>query len=181
MNPYIDFYQQQAESGIGTAYYGNQTGHGLGNWFGNIFRRIMPLIKSGFSTVKNELLTGGLGVLTDTLKQVPLKDSLQKRVQNMGNNLTEKAVKKVATMTGSGAYKRKKNTNTTQSAKGCKRKRSGAASTKKKSKPKKKASPKKKKKPVKRLQSKKKANKPKTSKKRTVKKKVTKKFLDIFT
>ena len=108
MNPYTSYYSKQAESGVGTNYYHHQTGHGIGNFLGNIFSKIFPLLKSGFSAVKDELLTGGVGLLSDTLHQVPIKESLTNRIRKMGSNLTDRAVNKVSTMTGSGAYKRRR-------------------------------------------------------------------------
>ncbi|KAF4528096.1 hypothetical protein B566_EDAN014529 [Ephemera danica] len=67
-----------------------------------------PYIKSGFSALTGELLKGDVGVLSDTVRQVPVRESLANRVKIFGNNLTEKAVNKVQSMSGSGIRKRKR-------------------------------------------------------------------------
>ena len=42
------------------------------------------------------------------MKQVPFKSSLENRMRTIGTNLTDKTVKKVMSMTGSGGTKRRK-------------------------------------------------------------------------
>lgn len=165
MEHYLNYYQKQANTGVGTSYYAHQTGRGLGNWFGNIFRSLLPLLKSGYSAVKDEIVSGGVGLLSDTINQVPISESLENRVRKAGTNLTERAVKKIKNMSGSGAYKK-----TTKGKKG------QSSASRKKGKVVKKKAPKKKTKP------KKKKTVKKTTKKSTKKcaKAVTQKYLDIF-
>jgi hypothetical protein len=165
MNDYTQFYQRQVDSGIGSLYQPTQKGRGLGSFFGSIFRSVYPYIKSGFSALTNELLNGGIGLLSDTINQVPVKESIANRVKTFGNNLTDRAVKK---MTGAGRNKRKRSSCSAQLSK---RRRTRKTSTKTR-KPKKK---------VKRLK-KKRATKKKSKAKRATKRKSVKKkkFTDIF-
>ena len=53
--------------------------------------------------------------MSDTVRQVPVRESLANRVKIFGNNLTEKAVNKVQTMSGSGIRKRKRKATRAQS------------------------------------------------------------------
>ena len=115
MNSYTDYYLKQAQSGVGSLYEGSQRARGLGTFFGSLFRSVYPYIKSGFSALTGELLKGGVGVLSDTVRQVPVRESLANRVKIFGNNLTEKAVNKVQTMSGSGIRKRKRKATRAQS------------------------------------------------------------------
>ena len=79
--------------------YGNGIYFVTGSSLGGIFRRVIsyltpivnhPLVKSGFKTIGNELLQGGIEVLNDnsnrSLQQV-IQNEMGKRLQN----LTEKA------------------------------------------------------------------------------------------
>lgn len=128
MNPYTAYYAKQAQTGIGSSYYPHQAGRGVGNFLSNIFRSVMPYLKSGLSAIKDELFNGGVGILSDTIKQVPIKQSLQNRVRTMGTNLTDRAVSQIGSMSGSGlVYKRKRtskpqSTNKTKKRKTCKKK-----------------------------------------------------------
>lgn len=182
MNPYTSYYLNQAQTGLGSIPYAHQTGHGLGNWIGKLYQSLLPLVKNGFTAIRDELFSGGVGILTDTFKQVPLKDSLQNRVRTMGSNLTDRAVAKVGKMTGSGVYKPKTKKKNIQSGSASKKKKTTNKKSSKKPKTKKKTT----KKPVKRLQTKKKkgSNTKKKAKKVTTKKKSLKKncnqLLDIF-
>lgn len=166
MNSYTSYYLKQAQTGVGNAYFREQSGRGIGNFFGKMFRSVLPYLKSGLSAVKDEILTGGLGLLSDTVKQVPIKESLQNRVRNMGHSLTERAVKQ---MSGSGRVYKRKRASKNQSTAASKKRKTSA-------KPKKKKAVKKKvKKQVKRLKPKK-----KKSVKTKAKKNNTKTFTDIF-
>lgn len=165
MNSYTSYYLKQAQTGVGNSYYREQTGKGVGNFFGRMIRSVLPYLKSGLSAVKDELLSGGVGVLSDTVRQVPIKESLQNRVRNMGHNLRERAVKK---MSGSGRVYKRKNTTKNQSTTASKKRKTSAKKGKKKT------VKKRPKKQVKRLKPKKKSIKKKA------KRKETKSFADIF-
>lgn len=171
MNPYTTYYVRQAQSGFGSRYNQQQTGHGLGNIISSVFRTVFPYVKSGLSALKDELLSGGVGVLSDTFHQVPLNESLTNRVRNFGTGLTERAVRKVSAMTGSGAQKRGVKRKRNQS--GVRRKGRRTATKKGPKKPRKKT-----KKPVKRLKPKRTGGNKKKPKKRT--RKVSPNTVDIF-
>lgn len=168
MNPYLEYYEKQAKTGVGICHNA-QLGHGIGNWLASLYRSVMPLLRSGLSALKTEVIDGGIGILSDTLKQLPIKESLQNRVRTAGNNLTEKIVRKVGGMTGSGKYKRKAPAKSTQSKSKTKKRK---VSTKNK-KPKKT-----KKKPTKKTKTKAKKATKKPAKGK--KNKVCQKYMDIF-
>ena len=171
MNSYTDFYARQAQSGVGSLYHPGQKGRGLGNFFGSIFRSVYPYIKSGFSALTGELLKGGVGLLEDTVRQVPIKESITNRVQTFGKNLTDRAVK---TMTGSGLRKRKRKASAAQSAVSRRRRKTKKRKVQRKRKPVKRLVHKKKKKNTARTTCRKK--KGVCKKKRTA----TNSFKDIF-
>lgn len=122
MDVYTKYYLNQAKTGIGSYNYGRQKGRGLGSFLSSVFRTVYPYIKKGVSALSQEIFSGGLGILTDSIKQVPIKKSLPNRVREVGNKLTERAASSVENMTGSGtkrtATKRKR-----QSSVGTTRKR----------------------------------------------------------
>lgn len=155
MDSFSTYYAHQARTGVGCPQ--SQIGHGLGNWISTLFKNIFPYLKSGFNAVKDEAIKGGIGLLSDTVNQVPIKESLQRRLQGFGEGLTTRAVNKVNNMKGGKVYKRKRKTKTQQS--GGKRKKGKSKSVSKKRKKTAKCSKKK----VKRLG--KGAKKPKSKKK----------------
>lgn len=116
MNPYTSYYVKQAQTGLGARYNHQQTGHGLGNFLASMFRSVFPYVRSGFKALKDEVLTGGLGVLSDAVRRVPMQESLTNRVRNMGHGLTERAVRKVSNMTGSSEQKGGRKRKRSQSA-----------------------------------------------------------------
>jgi hypothetical protein len=183
MDPYTAYYLRQAQTGYSGSQYKQQSGRGLGRFLMSIIRTVTPFMKSGFKAIGNELLSAGAGILTDTVKQVPTRESFRNRVREFGNNLTERAVNKVSGMSGGGrgVYKRKA---TTQLHSSCKRRKSNKV--KQLGRPKKRSTDSRKKK-TKRLQVKKKRlskNKAKRVAKKKKKKRSgsvkTNKFLDIF-
>lgn len=109
-NPYLQYYQRQAQSGIGNVYVGSpyQSGHGIGSFLGGLFRYVMPIVKQGAKTVGKELLKSGVNMVNDVvMDQQPLKEAFHNRMDEAKTNLTEKAKNKLKTMVGSG-YKVKK-------------------------------------------------------------------------
>jgi hypothetical protein len=181
MDPYTAYYLRQAQTGYSGAQYRQQSGRGLGRFLMSIIRTVSPWMRSGLKAIGNEFLSAGAGILTDTLKQVPTKESFTNRVRQLGNNLTERAVNKVSAMSGGsrGLYKRKL---AGQCHSSSKRKKSNKPVKSAKTKKKRKSTPKKK---AKRLQVRKKGVGKKKAKRVTKKKKrsgsvKTQKFLDIF-
>jgi hypothetical protein len=66
-------------------------------------------VRKGFSAVKDELINAGVGILRDTVKQVPARQSFSHHVKNFGTNLTDRAVRQIDELKGSGRrYKRKR-------------------------------------------------------------------------
>lgn len=106
--PYHTYYLNQAGSGSSVIYRGAayQRGHGIGSFLGGIFRSILPFLKSGAKTVGRELLRGSAGFLGDLSADQPARESLKKRVREVGSNLKRKATDTLSEMTGSGNIKR---------------------------------------------------------------------------
>jgi hypothetical protein len=115
MDPYTVYYLNQARTGIGSHSSTKQTGRGLGSFISKIFTTVYPYIKSGFSAIGNELLSGGMGLIQDTMNQVPIKESINSRVRKVGHNLTDRAVNSVLGMSGSGNTNKRKRKKTPQS------------------------------------------------------------------
>ncbi|KAF4529668.1 hypothetical protein B566_EDAN017509 [Ephemera danica] len=110
MNPYVSYYVNQAGSGIGPVFQGAAHQRGFG-FFGNLFRAVFPLFKSGAKAIGTEALNAGFGLLRDKINQKDLKTSLKERMRDAGNNLMSKAEQKIDHMQGSGykcCRKRKK-------------------------------------------------------------------------
>lgn len=121
---HIAYYQAQANGrGVGGVhkYAKTQRGNGIGSFFGGLFRRIMPYIKSGISSVGSELVSSGANILRDVLKGRDTKDSISERLTNVGTNLGAQASAKVSSMLGLG-YKRRRKTVKKQSS-SCKRRK----------------------------------------------------------
>lgn len=101
MNPYISYYTNQAGSGIGPFYQGAAHQRGFG-FFGNLFRAVFPLFKSGAKALGTETLNAGFGLLRDRINQKSLNESLKMRMREAGNNLMRRAESKIDGMKGSG-------------------------------------------------------------------------------
>jgi hypothetical protein len=148
----------------------SQKGAGLGSFLANVFRQVFPYIKSGAKAFGEEFLKSGVGVLQDNFKGKTLKDSLRDRVREAGNNLSERASKKVESMAGGGGavIKRRRKrrskhsaTNSRKKRTSTKKKRKAPKRTKKKTKRRTKASGLKNKTAKKRISRKKKKRSPK--------------------
>ena len=97
---WTDFYLGQAKqtghgdlAGFqGTPY---QRGHGLGSFFGRLFRAILPVAKkvgkSVLKTAGKEALTLGADVMGDVAQGHNVKESLRKRGGTAAKNLMNKA------------------------------------------------------------------------------------------
>jgi len=107
MNPYVEYYVNQAGRGVGPVFAGavNQRGHGIGSFLSGLFRTVFPLLKSGAKAIGKEALDAGFNVLRDTINQKPLKESLKSRIRDASDHLIDKADQKIEEMRGSG-YKR---------------------------------------------------------------------------
>lgn len=99
-------YGKGSRGGISNVYIGtaNQKGHGIGSFLGGLFRRILPLLRSGAKAVGREALRTGVNVAGDVLERnMGIRDSIKSRARESGVNLKRKAEEKLETlMTGSG-------------------------------------------------------------------------------
>jgi hypothetical protein len=109
MNPYVNYYVNQAGKGVGPVFTGahHQHGHGIGNFLSSLFRAVFPLVKSGAKAIGKEAMDAGFGMLRDTINRKPLKQSMKERMRSAGDHLMTKAEQKIDEMQGSG-YKRKR-------------------------------------------------------------------------
>lgn len=97
-----DYYVQQ---GNGLNFYQGvpyQKGYGFGGLFRSFFRAAVPLFKSGAKAVGKQLFHSGVDMLNDLSKGENIKTAAKRRLQEAGQNLTDKAMTKVKTMVGSG-------------------------------------------------------------------------------
>ena len=107
---WIDYFLTQAvQQGHGYSGIPYQRGHGLGSFFGRLFRSILPVAKrigkSALKTVGKEALNMGANVLHDIGKGQNPKRSLKKH----GKRVVKKVVKKAAqniVQSGKGLGKR---------------------------------------------------------------------------
>lgn len=108
--PYQQYYNLQAGSGISTIYRGSQyqRGHGIGSFFGSLFRNILPLIRKGVGAVGREALKTGINFLGDLSENQPPKESFKKRIQEAGVNLKRKAEDKIEKLMNGSGYKKKR-------------------------------------------------------------------------
>lgn len=104
MDPYTAYYMNQAGSGIGNFYRGAhfQKGRGIGSFLGGLFRSAFPLFKAGARAVGKEAWKAGLGVLSDHADDKDLKQSIKRRASEAGLELLGQAEKKLKSMTGGG-------------------------------------------------------------------------------
>ena len=71
---YEDYYMKQAGSAL-SVYHGGpmQTGYGLRNVLGGLFKRALPLIKKGATTLGKQMLETGSDILDDALSGKKIK------------------------------------------------------------------------------------------------------------
>lgn len=121
---YIKYYLSQTGGNIeeiGPLFHSAvnyQRGRGLGDIFGGLFRYIKPLLSSGINFLKNEVLSSGIGALSDIASGASPKEVFQDRGKEALKNLRRGAVNKLHTMYGSGrkrTIKRKKPSKTSHS------------------------------------------------------------------
>jgi hypothetical protein len=118
------YYQAQALGrgvGGGLKFTRTQRGNGIGSYFGGLFRRIMPYVKSSLSTVGSELANTGVNILRDYISGKDPKSSINERISTAGTNLSNKASAKLSNMLGLG-YKRRRKSPKDQSSL-CKRRK----------------------------------------------------------
>jgi hypothetical protein len=119
MNPLTRYYINQAGGGGGDGGVGPiyavppflQRGHGLGSFFGGLFRTLRPYVFSASKAIGREALRTGGRILTDIAEnpQTGVKEIISKHVQDTFQTLGSK-------MMGRGR-KRKRRTTTKRKAK----------------------------------------------------------------
>jgi len=100
MHPLEVYYINRAGRGLNTLGFGPvysaplylQRGHGIGNFFGNLFRLVRPLLWSGAKAVGRETLRTGAKILTDIAERKPTDamtagDIVSKHVTESAQNL----------------------------------------------------------------------------------------------
>ena len=95
-------------SGIGRVYVGApyQRGSGIGSFLGGVFRYVLPLIKRGATAVSQEALSAGMNIMSDvTDRNATLKEALNSRIRESGQNLKWKAEEKLEKIMAGEGYK----------------------------------------------------------------------------
>lgn len=87
---------------VGTEY---QRGHGIGSFLGGLFRRALPLIKSGARTVGKEALRTGVNIVNDMQDDTTFRQALRNRALEAGLNLKRKATDKLLSVMSGSGYK----------------------------------------------------------------------------
>ncbi len=107
----VQYYVNQAGSGIGSIYSGPlyQKGYGIGSFLGGLFRACIPFLKRRGTAVGKQLFKSGIEVLGDMQENETFKNSFRKRKADIYEKVREAAV------TGNGYLKRQK-LNTGQSS-----------------------------------------------------------------
>lgn len=78
---YEDYYSRQTGGEI-PVFSGArlQRGHGLGNVLSGVFRKVVPFIKSNVKNIGRNLLTTGVGIVSDVLEGKKFKDAAKQHV-----------------------------------------------------------------------------------------------------
>ena len=109
MHPLEVYYLGQAGGvlttpGIGPVYSAPlylQRGHGIGNFFGNLFRWVRPLLWCGAKAVGRETLRTGGKILTDIAERSPT-DTTTTAGDIVSKHVTESAQKLISKLRGRG-------------------------------------------------------------------------------
>ncbi len=99
---YDDYYLRQIGGGISVYQPYNQFGYGLGNIFGSLFRRAIPLLKQGANILGKQALTTGGHILDDALSGKNIKKAAKDRLKQGGKDLGRSAVRAVKRRTNAG-------------------------------------------------------------------------------
>jgi hypothetical protein len=109
---WLDFYMSQAmQKGYGGGFTGipYQRGHGLGSFFGRLFRSILPVAKSigksALKTVGKEAVNMGMNVAQDLSEGRNIRQSLKEHGAKAVGKLVKKGMNRIARQSGSGLGK----------------------------------------------------------------------------
>ena len=108
---WTDFYNSQIQQyGHGFQGIPYQRGHGLGSFFGRLFRAILPVAKrvgkSALKTVGKEALNMGGNVVDDLIQGRDIKESMKDHGLHSTKNLINKASSALKNQSGKGIGKR---------------------------------------------------------------------------
>ncbi len=105
-----DYYSHQAGGGVGSVFAGQryQRGHGLGSFFGGLFRSAMPLITRGLRALGRQALSSGGEVLADVMQGQPLKESFMARARDGAHVLGGQLKRKLDDLQSGAGAKRLK-------------------------------------------------------------------------
>lgn len=88
-----------ANGGIGMIYHSPQIYQrgrgGVGNFFSGLFKKMQPLIRSGFTAVKNQSLKTGSAILNDLAENKDIKNVFKDQSLNALNELKERGLNKL--------------------------------------------------------------------------------------
>lgn len=103
---YIRYYISRSQKGgdIGPFYRAShfkQKGHGLGSFFGGLWRYVKPFFTSGLRAVGEEALKAGSSALSDIGTKTG-REILRTRFGEAGRNLKRRAEEKLKRMEGAG-------------------------------------------------------------------------------
>ena len=95
-------------SGVGRIYIGSpyQKGHGgIGSFLAGLFRTVLPLLSRGAKAVGKEALRTGANIMSDIASSSePVKEVVQRRFKESGENLKRKAEENVEKLMGGFGY-----------------------------------------------------------------------------
>lgn len=113
-NFWVDYYLSQAQQTghglpgfIGTPY---QRGAGLGSFFKNLFRIILPIGKSAIKSIGREALAAGANIASDVLEGKDVGNAAKMHLRDATANTLRKGAR--AIQRGSGVGKRPSTSNT---------------------------------------------------------------------
>ena len=85
---YNDYYSRQVGEGLG--YFSGSTIHkgaGIGSLLGSVFRKTLPLIKSGAAKVGKQLFSTGVNIAKDALQGKNIRESAANNFKSSGADL----------------------------------------------------------------------------------------------
>ncbi|KAJ8677117.1 hypothetical protein QAD02_012904 [Eretmocerus hayati] len=115
MSRYDEYFD--AQIGGGTNFLDNlgslctaencQRGSGIGGFLGGVYRRVLPILKTGSKAVGKEVMRAGYNVVSDIAHgKMPLRNSIESRLRESGNALKRKAEQKLNQLFEEKKYKR---------------------------------------------------------------------------
>ena len=90
------YYRNQVGTGL-PVFRGNrvQRGHGLGSMFKGLLKSVVPLVKSGATSLGKKALSTGLDITRDVLSGQNFKDAARQRLRETGTKTLRKVQNKM--------------------------------------------------------------------------------------